>query len=231
MAVEPGTRHRADRPQRRRQDHAVQRGVRAAPSGRGQVLLDGSDITRELAPPPGPARPRPHVPAAGAVHLADRCGTTCGWPATSATAGDAGRPQRDLGRRDRSGARAHGLARRSPTARSSEIPTGQARVVELARALMTRPTVLLLDEPAVRPDRAGDRGLRRTCSGAWPRTRHWRSAWSSTTCRWSWTCARPSTCSTTAASSRPDRRDRGPPRPRPSSRPTSARRRACAEPA
>jgi branched-chain amino acid transport system ATP-binding protein len=29
-----------------------------------------------------------------------------------------------------------------------EIPTGQARVVELARALMIRPTLLLLDEPA-----------------------------------------------------------------------------------
>ncbi|HKA04603.1 MAG TPA: ABC transporter ATP-binding protein [Acidimicrobiales bacterium] len=30
----------------------------------------------------------------------------------------------------------------------SEIPTGQARRVELARALMIRPTILLLDEPA-----------------------------------------------------------------------------------
>jgi branched-chain amino acid transport system ATP-binding protein len=30
----------------------------------------------------------------------------------------------------------------------SEIPTGSARVVEVARALMTRPSVLLLDEPA-----------------------------------------------------------------------------------
>jgi branched-chain amino acid transport system ATP-binding protein len=46
----------------------------------------------------------------------------------------------------------------------SEIPTGRARVVELARALMTRPSVLLLDEPAAGLDLAGREALVRTLS-------------------------------------------------------------------
>jgi branched-chain amino acid transport system ATP-binding protein len=110
----------------------------------GRVVLDGHDVTR-LAPHKrarrGLARTfqrlelftsltvRDNVRVGGDIHNR--------W---SRTRGDsAGAAERIL---ELTGLRA--IADREV----SEIPTGQARVVELARALMTEPKVLLLDEPA-----------------------------------------------------------------------------------
>lgn len=110
----------------------------------GQVLLDGDDVTRK--PPHKRAR---H----GLARTFQRLELF-----TSLTVRDNVRVGGDIhkswkrGRYDTAAEteRVLELTGLGPIAgrEVSEIPTGQARVVELARALMTRPTVLLLDEPA-----------------------------------------------------------------------------------
>jgi branched-chain amino acid transport system ATP-binding protein len=110
----------------------------------GQVLLDGVDVTR--MPPHKRAR---H----GLARTFQRLELF-----TSLTVRDNVRVGGDIhnswkrGRHDTAAAteRVLELTGLGPIAgrEVSEIPTGQARVVELARALMTQPTVLLLDEPA-----------------------------------------------------------------------------------
>ena len=114
----------------------------------GHVLLDGKDITR------------------AAPHRRARLGLARTFQRlelfTSLTVRDNVRVAADIRRRWAAGA----LRREATVAEEaqrvleltgltgladrevSEIPTGQARLVEVARALVTRPSVLLLDEPA-----------------------------------------------------------------------------------
>jgi len=121
----------------------VMTGLRA-PS-RGRILLDGRDITR--APPHKRARlglartfqqlelfgslsVHDNLRAAGDIRKSWRLGWTAGY-----------------GRDVESILQQIGLSEMADRI-VSEIPTGLARLVELARALVIRPSVILLDEPA-----------------------------------------------------------------------------------
>jgi branched-chain amino acid transport system ATP-binding protein len=110
----------------------------------GQVLLDGADITRK------PPAKRAH---AGIARTFQRLELFLSLSVRDnvRVAGDIVKANR-RGRYDVDGEtdRLLELTGLTPIAHLevSAIPTGRARVVEVARALMTRPRLLLLDEPA-----------------------------------------------------------------------------------
>jgi branched-chain amino acid transport system ATP-binding protein len=111
----------------------------------GRVALDGRDISR-LAPHRraklGVARTFQRLELFTSLSVRDNvrvAGEICnGW---------AGSPRRNAGAEAERVLALVGLAGVADR-EVSEIPTGQARLVELARALMIRPSILLLDEPA-----------------------------------------------------------------------------------
>jgi branched-chain amino acid transport system ATP-binding protein len=109
------------------------------PPTRGRVVIEGSDVTK-LAPfkraRKGLARTFQRLELFGLLTVRENV-----------------RLAADVARRPDPGQIADGLLERLGISalagqRSDRLPTGQARLVELARALATEPTVLLLDEPA-----------------------------------------------------------------------------------
>jgi branched-chain amino acid transport system ATP-binding protein len=126
---------------------------------RGSVTLDGHDVTR-LAPyrraRRGLARTFQRLELFGLLTVRENV-------ELAASVGRRRRPGRDAG----AALELVGLAGASGV-RADELPTGQARLVELARALATGPRVLLLDEPASGQDESETEAFRqvlRTVAG------------------------------------------------------------------
>src|SRR5690606_9960686 len=106
---------------------------------RGTVLLDGQDVTR-LAPyrraRRGLARTFQRLELFGLLTVAENVELAASVRGRRRPGRSADEALELVGLRDLAGVRA------------DELPTGKARLVELARALATGPRVLLLDEPA-----------------------------------------------------------------------------------
>ena len=113
--------------------------------GRGRVVLDGRDVTR---------RPPHRRAQAGLARTFQRLElfTSLSVRDNIRVAGDI-RNAAGIGGRTDAAAEAERVIQLTGLGdvadrEVSELPTGRARVVEVARALLTRPKVLLLDEPA-----------------------------------------------------------------------------------
>jgi branched-chain amino acid transport system ATP-binding protein len=97
----------------------------------GRVMIDGHDVTKA-----GPSRRATSLTVRDNIRVAGEIRNTWGRRARIDVGAETNHVIELVGLGD--------VADREV----SELPTGRARVVEVARALMTQPKVLLLDEPA-----------------------------------------------------------------------------------
>ena len=166
--------HRADRPERRRQDDAVRRRHRAPATGRGPRAPGGRRRHGHRAAHPVASRDSTHVPAARGVRHAFGGGERAGGGRDAA--GLVARAPRRAGRGARGGGtrravRGGGCARRPPSHRTNEAGRAGPRAGDASPAAPPRRAVVGPHRggdarPGSTPARAGRIGVGRAAGGA-----------------------------------------------------------------